>query len=63
MKQLLKTIYPDTESVSVVGGEELDPPNLVQFKYQSNQKMGFLVSEFNKSRILISTQTIFNFWN
>ena len=25
-ESIIKTIYPDTESVSVVGGEELDPP-------------------------------------
>ena len=25
-ESIVKTIYPDTESVSIVGGEELDPP-------------------------------------
>ena len=25
-ESIIKKIYPDTESVSVVGGEELDPP-------------------------------------
>jgi len=38
---IIKKIYPDTESVSVVGGEELDPP-----------ENGTFISDFNKSRVL-----------
>ena len=52
MKSIIKTIYPDTESVSVVGGEELDPPEFGTVQISIKPKNGFLVSEFNKSRIL-----------
>ncbi len=51
-KSIVKTIYPDTESVSVVGGEELDPPKFGTVQISIKPKNGFLVSEFNKSRIL-----------
>ena len=36
---IIASIYPNTESVSVVGGEELSPPSLVQYSLLSNQKM------------------------
>jgi len=49
---IIKTIYPDTESVSVVGGEELDPPAFGTVQISIKPKNGFLVSDFNKSRIL-----------
>ena len=49
---IVKTIYPDAESVSVVGGEELDPPEFGTVQISIKPKNGFLVSEFNKSRIL-----------
>ena len=51
-ESIVKTIYPDTESVSVVGGEELDPPRVWNVQISIKPKNGFLVSEFNKSRIL-----------
>ena len=51
-ESIVKTIYPDTESVSVVGGEELDPPEFGTVQISIKPKNGFLVSEFNKSRIL-----------
>ena len=51
-ESIVKTIYPDTESVSVVGGEELDPPKFGTVQISIKPKNGFLVSEFNKSRIL-----------
>ena len=51
-ESIIKTIYPDTESVSVVGGEELDPPEFGTVQISIKPKNGFLVSEFNKSRIL-----------
>ena len=51
-ESIVKTIYPDTESVSVVGGEELDPPEFGTVQISIKPKNGFLVSDFNKSRIL-----------
>ena len=51
-ESIVKTIYPDAESVSVVGGEELDPPKFGTVEISIKPKNGFLVSEFNKSRIL-----------
>jgi len=49
---IVKTIYPDTESVAVVGGEELDPPQFGTVQISIKPKNGFQVSDFNKSRIL-----------
>ena len=51
-ESIIKTIYPDTESVAVVGGEELDPPEFGTVQISIKPKNGFLVSDFNKSRIL-----------
>ena len=51
-ESIVKTIYPDTESVSIVGGEELDPPEFGTVQISIKPKNGFLVSEFNKSKIL-----------
>ena len=49
---IVKTIYPDTESVSVVGGEELDPPEFGTVTISIKPKLGTFVSDFNKSQIL-----------
>ena len=49
---IIKKIYPDTESVSVVGGEELDPPEFGTVVISIKPKNGTYVSDFNKSRIL-----------
>jgi len=49
---IIKRIYPDTESVSVVGGEELDPPEFGTVQISIKPKNGEFVSDFNKSRIL-----------
>lgn len=49
---IIKEIYPDTESVSIIGGEELDPPEFGTVQISIKPKNGELVSEFNKSRIL-----------
>ena len=51
-ESIIKTIYPDTESVSVVGGEELDPPEFGTVQISIKPKNNFLVSDFNKTRIL-----------
>ena len=49
---IIKEIYPNTESVSIVGGEELDPPEFGTVQISIKPKNGELVTEFNKSRIL-----------
>ena len=49
---IIKLIYPDTESVSVVGGEELDPPEFGTVTISIKPKNGSFVSDFNKSQIL-----------
>ena len=49
---IIKRIYPDTESVAVVGGEELDPPEYGNVVLSIKPKNGTFVSDFNKSRIL-----------
>ena len=49
---IIKKIYPDTESVAVVGGEELDPPEFGTVTISIKPKNGSYVSDFSKSRIL-----------
>jgi len=49
---IIKRIYPDTESVSVVGGQELDPPEFGTVQISIKPKNGSFVSDFNKSEIL-----------
>ena len=51
-ESIIKKIYPDTESVSVVGGEELDPPEFGTVQISIKPKNGNFVSDFNKSIIL-----------
>ena len=49
---IIKKIYPDTESVAVIGGEELDPPEFGTVSISIKPKNGTFVSDFSKSRIL-----------
>ena len=49
---IIKKIYPDTESVSVVGGEEMDPPQFGTVQISIKPKNGTFVSDFNKTQIL-----------
>jgi hypothetical protein len=49
---IIKKIYPETESVAVVGGEELDPPEFGTVSISIKPKNGTYVSDFSKSRIL-----------
>jgi hypothetical protein len=49
---IIKKIYPDTESVAIVGGEELDPPEFGTVSISIKPKNGTYVSDFSKSRIL-----------
>ncbi len=51
-ESIIKTIYSDTDSVSVVGGEELNPPEFGTVQISIKPKNGFLVSDFNKTKIL-----------
>lgn len=44
-------IYPETESISVVGGEELDPPQFGKVLISIKPKNGTYVSDFNKQQI------------
>ena len=49
---IIKKIYPETESVSIIGGEELDPPEFGTVSIAIKPKNGTYVSDFQKSRIL-----------
>jgi len=49
---IIKKIYPETESVSIIGGEELDPPEYGTVSIAIKPKNGTYVSDFQKSRIL-----------
>lgn len=44
-------IYPNTESISVVGGEELNPPRYGTVVISIKPKNGTYVSDFNKQQI------------
>ena len=48
---IIGTIFPRTESVSVVGGEELDPPQFGKVQISIKPKNGTFVSDFDKSQI------------
>ncbi len=45
-------IYPNTESISVIGGEELDPPQFGTVVISIKPKNGVFVSDFDKQEIL-----------
>ena len=49
---IIQSIYPNTESVSVVGGEELDPPQYGNVIISIKPKNGDYVSDFDKETIL-----------
>ena len=48
---IIETIFPQTESVSVVGGEELDPPQFGKVQISIKPKNGTFVSDFDKTQI------------
>ena len=50
---IIQSIYPNTESVSVVGGEELDPPQFGQVVISIKPKNGDFISDFDKEQIAI----------
>ena len=49
---IIQSIYPNTESVSVVGGEELSPPQYGTVQISIKPKNGTYVSDFDKQNIL-----------
>ncbi len=49
---IIKSIYPNTESVSVVGGEELTPPQFGNVLISIKPVNGIDVSDFDKKQIL-----------
>ena len=48
---IIGTIFPQTESVAVVGGEELEPPQFGKVQISIKPKNGTFVSDFDKSQI------------
>ena len=48
---IIATIFPQTESVAVIGGEELDPPQFGKVQISIKPKNGTFVSDFDKSQI------------
>ena len=48
---IINQIYPQTESVAVVGGEELDPPQFGKVQISIKPKNGTFLSDFDKSQI------------
>ena len=48
---IITDIFPSTESVSVIGGEELDPPQFGKVQISIKPKNGTFVSDFDKSQI------------
>ena len=48
---IINQIYPQTESVAVVGGEELDPPQFGKVQISIKPKNGTFISDFDKSQI------------
>ena len=48
---IIQKIYPQTESVAVGGGEELDPPKFGQVQISIKPKNGSFISDFDKSQI------------
>jgi len=49
---IIKKVYPNTESVSIIGGEELDPPEFGTVNISIKPKNGSFVSDFSKEKIL-----------
>jgi hypothetical protein len=49
---IIQSVYPNTESVAVVGGEELNPPQFGTVQISIKPKNGSYVSDFDKQSIL-----------
>ena len=48
---IIRDIFPQTESVAVIGGEELNPPEFGKVKISIKPKNGTYVSDFDKTQI------------
>ena len=48
---IIRDIFPKTESVAVIGGEELNPPEFGKVKISIKPKNGTYVSDFDKTQI------------
>jgi len=48
---IIQDIFPPTESVAVIGGEELDPPQYGKVQISIKPKNGSFVSDFDKTQI------------
>ena len=48
---IIQDIFPKTESVAVIGGEELDPPKFGQVQISIKPKNGTYISDFDKTQI------------
>lgn len=51
-ESIIKLIYPNTESVAVIGGEELDPPEFGNVLISIKPKDSYKLSDFTKEDIL-----------
>ena len=49
---IIQQVFPSTESVAVVGGEELDPPEFGKVVISIKPKNGYAISDFAKTQIL-----------
>ena len=49
---IIQSVFPDAESVSVVGGEELDPPEFGTVLLSIKPRNATFLSDFTKTRIL-----------
>ena len=48
---IIRDIFPQTQSVAVIGGEELNPPEFGKVKISIKPKNGTYVSDFDKTQI------------
>lgn len=51
-ESIIQSVYPDVESVSVVGGEELNPPKYGNVFISIKPKNAYSISDFTKNQIL-----------
>ena len=49
---IVQSVYPETESVTVIGGEELDPPQFGKVLISIKPKNGWSLSDFKKTELL-----------
>ena len=51
-ESIIQEIYPNTESVSIIGGEEMNPPEYGNVLISIKPKNGYTISDFTKNKIL-----------